>query len=122
MSSVGSAFAQIGARRGYFIATGSVVQYAITQDVNGAVVAAGVVAGSSYSSGAILEDMGEIAKYGGFLFRRVRAVTQIPTGNITVASYFIAMPGGEYPIQGVSAAGLDSTGGSIVAAPVARLG
>jgi hypothetical protein len=114
MSSISAEFAQVGRRRGYFIATGTVTQYTLTFDVAGVTAA---TSGSTYSSGAILEDMGEVAKFKGQIFRRVRAVTQIPTGNITVDSYFIVMPGGEYPVQGADGVGVIST-----PAPVARLG
>lgn len=123
MSSVGSSIAQIGARKGYFIATGNVSTYTITQDVNAVASAPVLVSATGYTANAILEDMGEIAKYGGFLFRKVRAVSQVPTGTDgSVPSYFIAMPGGEYPVQGVAAAGLNSIGGAITVALVARLG
>jgi hypothetical protein len=119
MSSISAEFAQVGRRRGYFIVTrggtGNCDYYTLTFDVAG-VTALGSVIGS-YATNDILEDMGEVAKFKGQLFRRVRAVTQIPTGNITTASYFIVMPGGEYPVQGTDGVGVVSA-----AANVARLG
>jgi hypothetical protein len=120
MSSVGSAFAQIGARRGYFYVvrggTGNCDYYTLTFDVAG-VTALGSVIGS-YATNDILEDMGEVAKFKGQLFRRVRKVTQVPTGTDgAVTSYFIVMPGGEYPVQGTDGVGVVSA-----AANVARLG
>ena len=121
MSSVTSVTAQVGRRQGYFIATGNVAAYTIVQDVNAVSSAPVLVSATQYTASNILQDMGQIAKYGGYLFRSVRLVTQIPAGG-NATSYFIAMPGGEHPIQGVASAGLNSAGNAIAVALVARLG
>lgn len=116
MSSVTSQIAQIGRRINYL---------RVSADCSGYTMAAGTDSNSwaapsaavNFATSTILQDMGEIAKYGGQVFRKVRAVTQTPivAGGVATA-YFIVMPGGEYPVQGVPA-------GSVLAvAQVARLG
>lgn len=117
MSSISAEFAQVGRRRGYFIATGTVLGYlytGVTFDVAGVTALGSSVTVTSVVN-TILEDMGEMHKFAGQVFRRVRVVTQVPTGTDgTVASYLIVMPGGEYPVQGGA--------GAITPALVARLG
>lgn len=117
MSSVGSEFAQVGRRGGYFIATGTVIGYLYSNtvfDVKG-VTALGTLTASVTTVNNVLQDMGESYEFNGQLFRRVRVVTQVTTGG-TEVSYLICMPGGEYPIQGYP------TASAIAAAFVARLG
>lgn len=67
------------------------------------------------ANSTILQDMGEIAKVGGQILRKVRKVSQNPAGGIDTP-FWIVMPGGEYPTQGVAATG------ALTPAQVARLG
>jgi hypothetical protein len=117
MSSISAEFAQVGRRRGYFIATGTVIGYlytGVTFDVKG-ITALPSPTASVTTATNVLQDMGESYEFNGQLFRRVRVVTQVTTGG-TEVSYLICMPGGEYPIQGYP------TASAIAAAFVARLG
>lgn len=119
MASVTSNIAQIGRRLGYFITTTSDLSnntYDVTASVNdwSVVKRTGVTA---IATSTILQDMGEIAKFNGQLFRKVRIAAQYPAGvalDGTVTTFWIVMPGGEYPVQGGS--------GAITPASVARLG
>jgi hypothetical protein len=116
MSSVTSGFAQIAPRAGYFICvSGSVTNYTVTEgsDKNSWTVDSGSTA---YALGTILQDMGEIARASGAIFRKVRAVTTDPAGGDATA-YWIVVPGGEYPNYG-----RDSSTSPYVPAKVARLG
>ena len=59
-----------------------------------------------------------MAKLNGQILRKVRVANQFPSGvaaNGSVTTYWIVMPGGEYPVQGVSST-------TLVPALVARLG
>lgn len=127
MASVIAKTAQIGRRLGYFIGTSDVSGYAFSTIVedsasNGWTFATGTSVTSLVTvcaANGILQDMGEIAKVSGNLLRKVRVVSQNPAGVATggaVTNFWIVMPGGEYPVQGVSGAG------SFVPARVARLG
>ena len=121
MSSISAEFAQVGRRGGYFIATGTVIGYLYSNtvfDVKG-VTALGTLTASVTTVNNVLQDMGESYEFNGQLFRRVRVVSQNPSGvaaDGTAVSYLICMPGGEYPIQGYP------TASAIAAAFVARLG
>ena len=115
MSSIDSKPAQIARRLGYFITTSTDLSnntYTVVPNVNDWTVTLRTGVGA-IAANTILQDMGEIAKFNGQLFRSVRPVTQIPAGG-NAASFFIVMPGGEYPVQGGS--------GSLAPANVARLG
>jgi len=124
MSSVTSQIAQIGRRINYF--------RTLAADVSGYTMAvaadnnswAAPVAATLYANNTILQDMGEIAKYNGQILRKVRAISApgTPAGGVATA-YFIVMPGGEYPTQGMSSTTV--TTGSVSVLPisaVARLG
>jgi hypothetical protein len=127
MSSASSKPAQIARRLGYFIGTGDVSGYAFSTIVedsayNGWTFASGTSVTTLVTvcaANGILQDMGETAKVSGNLLRKVRVVSQNPSGVATgggVTNFWIVMPGGEYPVQGVSSAG------SFAVAKVARLG
>lgn len=116
MSSVISEIAQIGRRIGYFRAVADVSGYAVstvTFDVKG--ITALNSATRIAVAGDLLEDMGGLYQLSGQIFRSVRAVSLNPAGGIGV-QYLICMPGGEYPVHGVAAAG------TILPAAVVRLG
>lgn len=116
MSSVTSQMAQIGRRIGYFIATADCSGYDVSQST---------VNYNSWNANrttqvvgdSILQDMGEIAKVNGQVLRKVRLVTQNPAGGIA-STFFIVMPGGEYPVQGYGAGSYSG----LPPATVARLG
>ena len=128
MSSVTSHIAQVGRRINYFIATRDTSGYALSTIVQGTdnnswAFATGKSATdiSGISSGVILQDMGEMAKLNGQVLRKVRVANQFPSGVAATGiptTYWIVVPGGEYPIQGVSY----SAAGSLPVAQVARLG
>ncbi len=117
MSSVTSAFAQVAPRVGYFICVSGCTVYtdvsenAIDHNSWNANTTSQVIA-----VGTILEDMGEIAKVSGQILRKVRPVVQVATGTGVLTTYWIVVPGGEYPIAGVA------TAGTLTVAAVARLG
>jgi hypothetical protein len=116
MSSVISEIAQVGRRIGYFRAVADVSGYAVstvTFDVKGITALGSAV--NIASSAGLLEDMGGLYQFNGQIFRSVRVVSQNPAGGNAV-QYLICMPGGEYPVHGVAAAG------AIVPAAVVRLG
>jgi hypothetical protein len=122
MSSVTSQMAQIGRRINYFIniSGGATTGYT---DVSQSTVnynSWNVTVGSttSIASQAILQDMGEVAKYNGQILRKVRLVTQFPAGGINTPIW-IVVPGGEYPMQGYGSGG---AAGALAVATVARLG
>lgn len=102
MSSVTSAFAQIAPRVGYFICvSGSVTSYVIKEgDNKNSWYEDGT--GATYAIGTILQDLGEIARVDGAIFRKVRAVTTDPAGGSVAINpaYWIVVPGGEYPNYG----------------------
>ena len=119
MSSVTSQIAQIGRRINYF---------SVIADCSGYTLAAGdsnswglPSAAVNFGTAAVLQDMGEIVKYKGQILRKVRAVDSTPAGGNATA-YFIVMPGGEYPVQGISATTLGSAISVLPIAKVARLG
>ena len=96
-------------------------------DISGYTVAAGtdsnswtatVITGTKASLGALLQDMGEMAKVSGQVLRKVRLIDSQTeaTGNLDSVVFWIVVPGGEYPVQGVA------TGGGLAVAAVARLG
>ncbi len=121
MSSVTSQIAQIGRRINYF--------RTLAADVSGYTIAAAAdnnswgapVAAILYANNTILQDMGEIAKYRGQIFRKVRSVDLTEAGGKATA-YFIVMPGGEYPVQGASATTLGAALSVLPVSQVARLG
>ena len=119
MSSVTSQMAQIGRRINYFRCLADISGYDVSQnttDYNSWKV--NVNAGTQSTSGTILQDMGEMAKVSGQIFRKVREIvnqTQA-TGALTSEVFWIVVPGGEYPVQGVA------TGGGLAVTAVARLG
>jgi hypothetical protein len=119
MSSVTSAFAQVDRRIGYFICTADVSGYT---DVSASTVDYNSWNANTtftrFTTGQILEDMGELAKFQGYIFRKVRNVsTPAPGGGVVLPYFWIVVPGGEYPMAGVA-----SASGSFTVAPVARLG
>ena len=118
MSSVTSVTAQIGRRINYFY---------VIADCSGYDVSQSIVNYNSWNANrttqiedtSVLQDMGEVAKVGGQILRKVRLVKPgqtEATGNLNAVVFWIVMPGGEYPVQGVA------TGGGLPVAPVARLG
>ncbi len=115
MSSVTSQMAQVGRKINYF--------RVITADISGYASpvfdAKGITSLGSATSvatiGQILQDMGAMYQFNGQIFRQVRVVSQNPAGGIA-SSFLICMPGGEYPVHGVAAAG------AITPAAVVRLG
>jgi hypothetical protein len=125
MSSVTSEFAQVARRVGYFICTGDVSGYTVTQNATTNSWSAAAVTGTLYSQNTILEDMGEIAKVNGQILRKVREVVQTYAGG-AAPTYFIVTPGGEYPVQGFPVAGgtpsATALATSLPVARVARLG
>ena len=120
MSSVTSQIAQIGRRINYFrvIADCSGYTMAVAADNNS--WSAPVAAANYTESTTILQDMGEIAKYNGQILRKVRAISApgTPAGGV-LGAYFIVMPGGEYPTQGMSSTTV--TTGSVSVLPVAQV-
>lgn len=122
MASVIAKTAQIPRRLGYFITTTGDLSnntYDVTVGVNEWTAAkrTGVAA---ITTGTVLQDMGEIAKVNGQIYRKVRVAAQYPSGvSVTgaVTTFWIVVPGGEYPVQGV-----DGTGTIVLPASVARLG
>ena len=117
MSSVTSGFAQIAPRVGYFMCvSGTVTSYTVTErdDKNSWAVASG----STFAAGSILQDLGEIARVDGAIFRKVRKVDTNPAGGSVAinAPYWIVVPGGEYPNYG------RATATGYTPAAVARLG
>lgn len=117
MSSVGSVTAQIGRRINYFRCLADISGYTVAQGTD-AWSAPALIASTIASSGAILQDMGETAKYNGAILRKVRLIDSVTeaTGNLNSVVFFIVVPGGEYPVAGVA------TGVSLAVTPVARLG
>ena len=118
MSSVHAEFAQVARRVGYFLCVGDVSGYTVTEGADYNSYSAVVIAGNSFSTNDILEDMGEIAKFNGSILRKVRKVTAIPAGG-ALATVFIVVPGGEYPMAGY---GTSPTTAGLAPARVARLG
>jgi hypothetical protein len=125
MSSVTSEFAQISRRAGYFITLANDVSgYTVVQNAttNSWSISTTVPVLAFGAANQILEDMGEIAKVDGQILRKVRAVTQTYAGG-AAPTYYIVMPGGEYPIQGFPVAGGSPTATyGLPVAKVARLG
>ena len=125
MSSVTSAFAQIDRRIGYFRCLGDVSGYTVTEGADYNSWSATVVAGNSFVTNDVLEDMGEFAKYQGNILRKVRKVAASATAGGPVAAggalaaVWIVVPGGEYPMAGY---GTSATATGLVPARVARLG
>ncbi len=127
MSSVTSEFAQVSRRVGYFICVsgGSFGYTDVSQstvDYNSWNITAAST--TAIATNAILEDMGEIAKVNGYILRKVRNVSTIAPGGgaafnpgSTVYTFWIVVPGGEYPMAGVA-----SATPALSVAPVARLG
>lgn len=127
MSSVTSEFAQVARRVGYFVCTADVSGYT---DVSQSTVDYNSwnanITNVRIPSGTVLEDMGELAKVNGYILRKVRNVSTIAAGGGAApiitgsASYtaFIVVPGGEYPMAGVSTVGTPD----LRVAIVARLG
>ena len=123
MSSVTSSYAQVARRLGYFRCLADVSGYAVAENTstyNDWTITSTGATTTTYTSGSILEDMGEIARIGGAtgsgqILRKVRNVTQVTAGG-ALPTYFIVMPGGELPI---SVAG---SGSVLAVAAVARLG
>jgi hypothetical protein len=124
MSSAVSRIAQIGRRINYFMCLADISSstYNVTVNSDNNSWAASPLSPSTTpvrpatsANSTILQDMGEIAKVGGQLLRKVRIVNKNPAGG-DGATFFIVMPGGEYPTQGVQPAG------ALSVAAVARLG
>jgi hypothetical protein len=102
MSSVTSAFAQVDRRVGYFICVSGCTVYtdvSANSDNNSWNVNSG--SSQTITVGTIFEDMGEIAKYQGAILRKVRPVAQVAGGAAVLTTYWIVVPGGEYPVAGV---------------------
>lgn len=121
MSSVTSQIAQIGRRINYFSVIADCSGYTVGVDTANYNSWAAPSAAINYGTTAVLQDMGEIAKYKGQILRKVRAVDLTEAGGKATA-YFIVMPGGEYPVQGASATTLGSPLSILPIAKVARLG
>jgi hypothetical protein len=124
MSSAVSRIAQIGRRINYFLCLADIssAEYNVTVNSDNNSWAAEALTGSTTparqattANVTILQDMGEIAKVGGQLLRKVRIVSQNPAGGINTP-FWIVMPGGEYPTYGKPSAG------TLSVAAVARLG
>lgn len=102
MSSITSAFAQVDRRIGYFVCvSGPVLTYDVSQNTSTYNSWNANVTAVTYAANAVLEDMGEIARVSGAIFRKVRLVTQFPAGG-AAPSYWIVVPGGEYPNAGTA--------------------
>ena len=127
MSSVGSFVAQKESRTGYFYvisdlsgtgAAGTGFEFDVSS--NSSCVWTAQIKNPQIScvAGTILQDMGEIAKVGGSILRKVRVVDSQAeaTGNTNSVVFWIVVPGGEYPVAGVSSADYTNV------APVTRLG
>ncbi len=124
MSSVTSEFAQVARRVGYFITLAADISgysFAAPTDANAwpAPTVATVANFGVTGLNTVLEDMGEIAKYNGQIYRKVRVVTQTNAGGARPA-FWILVPGGEYPVQGYPTPGTAS--GLNTVSLVARLG
>jgi hypothetical protein len=130
MSSVTSVTAQIARRIGYFITVGDISSscFDVSQSTvnynswDADALTAATVGGAAYgaitgATGQVLQDMGEMAKVNGQIYRKVRKVTQYPAGGINTPVWII-VPGGEYPMQGYGAGSYSG----LAPAPVARLG
>jgi hypothetical protein len=131
MSSVTAAFAQVARRVGYFITLAADISgYTVSENTTtynawtaADIPIATLQSAASYNmgtgSGKILEDMGDLAVVSGQLYRKVRRVDQTATGG-TFQTFWIILPGGEYPIAGRGASGYAAGTGNPAA--VARLG
>ncbi len=125
MTSVGTEFAQVARRVGYFLCVGDVSGYTVSEGADYNSWSAVVIAGNSFSTNDVLEDMGEVAKYQGNILRKVRKVAASATAGGPVAAggalspVWIVVPGGEYPMAGY---GTSATAAGLVPARVARLG
>jgi len=114
MSSATSSYAQVDRRIGYFITLSDISGFTVAENSTynawtaEVITAANMTAiyggGTAFAANQILEDMGEIAKVNGQIYRKVRKVTQTHAGG-ALPTFFIILPGGEYPIQGFPLAG-----------------
>ena len=122
MSSVHAEFAQVSRRVGYFICTSDVSGYT---DVSQSTVDYNSwnanITNFRVSAGQVLEDMGELAKVNGYILRKVRNVSVVAPGGGALSpnpTFWIVVPGGEYPMAGVATVGTPD----LRVAAVARLG